>query len=181
MSKSKTPLFIILSLIICLLCSTDVIGQEEYISHPKHRLAGMIGHTHVPLGFNTAGERNFLVVPTWGLSYDYRIAKRWSVGVHTELETATYVVEHNGSTQIDRERPFKIVLATMYNPWKGLVFEAGFGLELEKNENFWIYRLGTGYEIEISHHWDLVPALFFDIKEDVYTSWTFGLQVGKMF
>jgi hypothetical protein len=181
MSKSKTPLFIILSLIICLLCSTDVIGQEEYISHPKHRLAGMIGHTHVPLGFNTAGERDFLVVPTWGLSYDFRLAKHWSLGLHSEIETATYVVEKSESAEIERERPFKIVLATTYNPWKSLVFEGGFGREIETHESFWIYRIGAGYEIEIGHEWDLVPALFFDIKEDVYTSWTFGLQVGKIF
>jgi hypothetical protein len=156
-------------------------NQQEHEEHPRHRLGVMIGHTHIPLGFLPNNQSGFLNVPTWGFSYDFRLAERWAIGLHTELETANYIIEHSGSVELERERPFKIVLAGIYNPWKALVFEVGFGRELEKNENFWIYRIGTAYEIEIRNGWDLAPSIFFDFKEDIYTSVTFGLQIGKQF
>lgn len=182
--------FVSMTIILVVFSYSAVQGQEEHgkqeehstLGHQtKHRIAAMIGHTHVPLGFDTSAKRDFLVVPTWGLSYDYRIANRWSLGLHTELESATYIIEHSEGIELERERPFKLVLATMYNPWEALVLEAGVGYEFETNKNFVILRLGVGYEIEIGNNWDFAPGLFLDFKEEIYTSWTIGLQVGKQF
>lgn len=163
---------------------STAFGQEHsgsHDEHARHRIGALIGHTWIPLGFLPNIEQGFLAVPTWGLAYDFRVSERWALGIHTELETATYVIEETNGVELERERPFKVILATAYNPWKALVIEAGFGRELEKNESFWVYRLGAAYEIEISKGWDLAPGFIFDFKEDIYTSVTFGLQVGKKF
>ncbi len=41
--------------------------------------------------------------------------------------------------------------------------------------------MGIEYEFELKNHWDLAPSLVFDLKEDVYDSWTLGIAVGKRF
>lgn len=184
MARTPWRLPILIIFIAASLQSEVVYGQEDHAAgkkHPNQRIGITIAHTHIPLGFVVGAKNKFLIVPTWGLSYDFRIAKRWSLGLHMELETGNYVVQHSEGFEIERESPFKIVLATMFNPWKSLVLEAGIGRELEKNASFWVFRVGAGYEIEMARNWDLAPAFFFDIKEDIYTSLTIGLQVGKKF
>jgi len=178
----KTPILPVLLLLV--LSSFEVFSQEEnekYERDSRHRIGGMIGHTYIPLGYENGKKEGFLVVPTWGLAYDYKLADRWSLGIHMEVENATYVIEQIDGVTLERERPFIIVLAASYKAWKSLIVEAGFGRELESHAEFWVFRVGLGYEIEIGKHWDLAPVLFFDLKEDTYASWTFGLQAARWF
>lgn len=171
-------------ILFCFLVTHHTFAQDENheeAKHPRSRLGFFIGHTHIPVGFLSTTEKGFFVVPSWGLAYDFRVAEKWSIGLHSEMEIATYAIEHSGGLELERERPIIVVLTAAYNPWKDLFVEAGFGNEFEKHQNFLIYRLGVGYEIEIRNQWDLAPALFVDFKEDIYVSWTLGLQVAKKF
>ena len=158
--------------------------HEEDKTHEKtkhHRVALMISHTHIPSGLPSVSNSGPLIVPSWGFTYNYRFNEKWTIGLHTDMEIATYIIEDENGEQLQRTRPIIISLVGGYNLWKGIEIVVGFGREFEEHHNFWVYRFGIEYNIEIGNHWDIGPALMFDVKENLYDSWTVGLVVGKKF
>ena len=141
----------------------------------------MISHTHIPKGVESVNGSGAVIVPSWAISYSYLINQRWAVALHADMEIATYIIEDDNGEHLERNRPIIISMIGAYNPWAGMQLILGFGREFEEHQNFWVYRFGLEYEIEIGHHWDIVPALIFDVKENLYDSWTLGLGVGKRF
>jgi hypothetical protein len=66
--------------------------------------------------------------------------------------------------------------------WKNkLVLQMGPGIELEKTQNYYLFRLGIEYEFTFGEHWDLSPTIFYDSRFDSYDTWTLGLCVGRHF
>lgn len=184
--KLKGCFSVLLILLLIFFSKAKLLAQEhnENGAHTKflhHRASIIIGHTHVPKAFQSSTGSGTIIVPSWGLNYDYWINHKWAIGLHADMEIATYIIEDNTGSHIERERPIIISLVGTYNPWKGLLLAIGFGKEFEPHHNFWVYRFGLEYEIELPHHWDLAPALVFDVKENLYDSWTIGLTVGKRF
>jgi len=141
----------------------------------------LLSHTHVPKGFQSSSGGSTVIVPSWGFNYEYWFNHKFAIGLHSDMEIATYIIEKEDGSELERERPIIAALVGIYAPWKGLELIAGFGKEFETHENFWVYRFGVEYEIEIGDHWDIAPGLVFDIKENLYDSWTIGLGVGKRF
>lgn len=145
---------------------------------PHHRIALLLGHTHVPA--NTDGDGIF--IPSWGLDYEYWFNRNWGLGLHTDLELQSFVIENGNEDILEREYPLVITLDALYNPWKGLVIQLGPGYEFERNEGFYLIRLGLEYEIEIGHqYWDLSPSVFYDNRFGAYDAWSIALGVGKRF
>jgi len=153
--------------------------EEEVFKH--NRLAVIISQTHVPKAFQSSTGNEGIIVPSWGLNYEYWFNHKFALGLHSDMEISQYIIEDENGQELERTRPLIIALVGIYNPWKGLELVAGFGREFEEHRKFWIYRIGVEYEIEIGNHWDIAPGLVFDIKEDLYDSWTIGLGVGKRF
>ncbi len=154
--------------------------EKEEFKH--NRLAIVISHTHIPKAFqSSAGSNNAVIVPSWGFNYEYWINRKFALGLHSDMEIATYIIEKEDGTELERERPIIIALVGICAPWRGLEFIGGIGKEFEPHENFWVYRFGVEYEIEIGNEWDIAPGLVFDIKENLYDSWTLGLGIGKRF
>jgi hypothetical protein len=152
---------------------------EDALKH--HRISTVLGHTHVPLGTPAVANGGNLVVASWGLNYEYWFSKKWGLGLHNDVEIASYVIEDDSGSTIERSRPVIVSLVGIYNPWEGLEFITGFGRELETHHSFWVYRVGVEYEIEFGHHWDLAPAFIVDIKENLYNSFTLAIVIGKRF
>jgi len=158
-------------------------AQEHQSAHDQHgfmhhRVALMIAHTHVP-GARTGSQGSAVIVPSWGLNYEYWLNHQWAVGIHSDMEIATYIIESHESTEIERERPIIISTVGLFKPVHQIVLIAGVGQEIEKHENLWVFRFGIDYEFELNDGWDLSPSLIYDIKESLYDSWTLGLSVGK--
>lgn len=157
--------------------------EREESSHEMkhHRVSIVISHTRVPKALGDTEPFGALIIPSWGLNYEYWINEKWAIGLHNDIEIADYIIETNEGRTLERERPIIVSLVGIYNPWRGLELLAGFGKEFETHENFWVYRLGVEYELELHHHWDVAPSLVFDLKENVYDSWTLGVVIGKRF
>ncbi|MCB9082285.1 MAG: hypothetical protein H6555_11305 [Lewinellaceae bacterium] len=169
--------------VLMLLFSSQLWAQEshntavEAIRH--HRLALTMGNTHILEGRNNGGE---LIIPSWGLDYEYWFTERLALGFHGELEIQSYVLDRGEeNATLEREYPLVGALVLLYSPWKKLLLYGGPGLEVERNENFAFYRLGAAYEIELPHHWDLTPTLFYDKKTDLFDAWSIGLAIGRKF
>lgn len=179
--------FKIITLVIFFICKlADVYGQphEATIEHShssKHRVSIMIGHTHVPKGIANADNRGPLIIPSWGLNYNFNINEKWAVGWYNDMEITTYYIQDVHGSELERERPIITSIVGIFKPWEYLGFLAGVGRELEKHQSFWVFRAGVEFEIEMGNHWDLSPSLIYDLKESVYDSWSIGLTVGKRF
>ena len=104
-------------------------------------------------------------------------------GLHRDVELETFLVVGEGSSDNHLERHYPIVLSLdlLYKPWKGLVFQIGPGIELEKNENLRLFRMGIEYEIEIGKHFDLSPTIFYDNRFNNYNTYTIAIGIGKSF
>lgn len=145
---------------------------------PHHRVALLIGHTHVPANAEGKG----MLIPSWGLDYEYWFNATWGLGLHTDLELQTFIIEHSGEELLERDYPLVLTVDALYKPWKGLVIQLGPGYEIERNENFYLVRFGLEYEIELGQqHWDVCPSVFYDTRFDAYDTWSIALGVGKRF
>ncbi len=146
-----------------------------------HKVSLIISHTHIPKGNSSAQNETFLIVPSWGLNYEYWINHKWAIGMHNDMEISTYVIIDEHGSEIERERPIISTIVGIYKPNKLINLIAGFGREFEANENFWVLRFGIDLEFEMHNGWELAPSLVYDIKETIYDSWTIGLGIGKRF
>lgn len=161
----------------------DMAGQHsssiESASHffPHFRAAAFISHTFIP----AAAENTRVAIPSYGLDLEYWLNPSWGIGLHNDLELETFIIEQEHRELLDREFPLVSSLDILIRPWKGLVFQIGPGVEIDRNQTFFLFRLGLEYEVELGHHWDLYPTFFYDAREDAFTTFSVGLGVGKRF
>ena len=182
----KLKVFFSTAFIVLFIISNGVNAQETEKEHDKeefkhHKISVVMGHTHVPKATSPTSETAGIIIPSWGLNYDFWINPKWAIGLHNDMEITNYVIEAEAGTEIERERPFIMAVVGTFKANEHIELLAGFGREFEKNHNFWVYRFGIEYEFEIGHHWSLAPSLIFDAKEGVYDSWTLGVVIGRKF
>jgi hypothetical protein len=60
-----------------------------------------------------------------------------------------------------------------------VILHAGPGYEFERNESFFILKMGAEYIIPLPKDFDIGFGLSYDNKNKLYDSWTFGLTLGK--
>lgn len=167
---------------IALLFSLPLRSQEAEAEEPHafrhHRLALLLGHTHVP----ARQQKDGLFIPSYGLDYEYWWTERWGIGLHSDLELQTFVVERRETDEeLEREYPLVLTLDLLVRPWRGLVLEIGPGYEFEPRETLFLVRIGAGYEFELPGHWDISPTLFYDSRTDAFDTYSLGIVVGKRF
>lgn len=173
----KLTLFILFALFAI----TNVVAQED--THDEHssekgiRIAGVIGHTYI----NSDGMDGNLYIPSWGLDIDYWFNHKWGIGLHNDIEIENFIVERNDAEVIERENPLVFTLDALYHIGNGFVMSIGPGVELEKNESFFLARIGLEYEYEINKNFYLMPTLFHDQRFDGFSTTTIGLGVGHCF
>ena len=179
--------WIIAGFLLVVVHGQNVFAQAEEMSEenneikPRHRIAIIIGHTHIPKGVSGSENQSNLIVPSWGLNYEFWFNERWGIGSHNDMEISTYSIETDDGIMVERSRPLIMSLVGLFKPNHHLGFLLGFGREFETHENFYVIRAGIELEFEISNNWDLSPGLIYDLKEDIYDSWTIGVAIGKRF
>jgi hypothetical protein len=163
-----------------------VKAQEEHhdegheTAHKKHSIALFIGHTHVSKGVRE-NDRKWLVLPSWGLDYNYHFNHKWALGLHNEMIVETFAVEDSGGETLERSRPFATTLVATYklSEWLGAMF--GGGGEFSKEENFGMFRMGLEAGIELPHDFELLFTTNYDVKIEAYDSWNLGMGIAKKF
>ncbi|MEN8880098.1 MAG: hypothetical protein ABF311_07990 [Polaribacter sp.] len=170
MSKIKITLILILVVI-------NQFNAQKYSK--KHdnargfRIAGIIGHTLI----NAEGIDN-VFVPSWGLDVEYWFNHKWGIGFHNDIEIETFIIRNSNDEKIERVNPIVLTLDALYQFGGGFVVTVGPGIELEKEESFYLLRLGFEYEKDITDSFYLLPSFFLDQRFDGYASWSIGLGVG---
>jgi hypothetical protein len=152
-----------------------VIHRHSFFPH--FRAAAFISHTFI----SGVVEGSRVAIPSYGLDLEYWFDEKLGIGLHNDLELETFIVEQNREEYLEREYPVVSSLDLLYRPLKGLVLQIGPGIEIDRNQSFFLFRLGLEYEVELGHHWDLYPTVFYDAREDSYSTLSVGLGVGKRF
>ena len=156
--------------------------HEEHEEHRKHAISIGIGHAHINSGIEN-GEKQWLVLPSWMLDYNFWFNEKWAVGVHTDMIIENFEAQNGEGTEgiIEREKPIAIVGAVSYKPLRWLAVIAGGGVEYEAEESFGLVRLGVEPSWEITEKWEVFVNLGHDIKFDAYNTWNLSLGIGRRF
>ncbi len=186
MNKAKQfdkNLFIILLIVSSfnLSAQTELHTASTHHKTSFHSISLVIANAFIPNSF--ADETNdVLIVPMFGINYDYQISKHWGIGIHSDILFQQFKVEkHDNHEELIRENPISIAAMVFYKPnhhWKLL---AGYGIEFEKHENLKVLRAGVEYGIELPKNWELGFILEFDYKINAYWSMVPGIGFSKRF
>lgn len=148
--------------------------HEESVAEERgFRIVGIIGHTLV----NSEGLDN-VFVPSWGLDFEYWFNNKWGIGLHNDVEIETFVIKNADNNEIERVNPVVLTLDALYHIGHGLVITLGPGVELEREESYYLFRVGVEYEKDITKQFYLLPNLFLDQRFDGYHTWNIGLGIG---
>ena len=143
----------------------------------RHKLAVFTGNTWVRKGSHE-GSSGVVLVPTFGLDYEYWINHKFAIGLHNDIERGRYLVEKNHEEEVLRENAFVSALVAIVEPIHGWAIYAGSGIELEKHEHMWVVRIGTEYAWDLPKDWVIALTVAWDIKKH-YDSFASGIVIGK--
>ncbi len=175
-----------------LLLGSSCYGQEEKMEKEaaeekegRHNISLTIGHEHSFNGRNEEGKKEFLILPFWGLDYNFRISPKFSLGLHTDFVIENFKVEKNlegGPEEIvERTRPVAPALMGFYKFCRHWSVGLGMGGEFAKEENYWLNRLAVEYGAEIRRGWEVFGSFQYDFRWKAYDTWTIGLGIAKSF
>jgi len=157
--------------------------SEHAEEFKRHSLSLFIAHSFISQGV-TSGKRDWLIVPSFALNYNYSFSHKWALGLHTDLIVEDFVIEQEGSDEevLEREFPFSALLVGSHKLTKNFGIAFGFGIEWETTKSFAVARFGVDYGIEIpSRELEVIFALNYDIIVNAYDSFNLGFGIAKKF
>ncbi|MEK6479176.1 hypothetical protein WJR50_16640 [Catalinimonas sp. 4WD22] len=165
-------------------CANAQEFEEEKETANYHRLTLVLGHANVLEGIKD-GKKEWLVLGSWGLDYDYWFHPQWAVGLHSDLIVENFEVEQMGEGEtvgtLERSSPLASTLVGIFKPGEHFTILLGAGGEFAREETLFLIRAGLEYGWELPGEWELGVSLMQDIKVDAYNSWTLGVGVSKIF
>jgi hypothetical protein len=159
-------------------------GEGETHKH-RHMVSVLLAHAHLSQGVQN-GDRKWLALPSWMLSYNYMVSEKWAIGLHSDIIIDEFEVEANlrseGSGEIlERTYPISVVAAGTFKPlpWLGLI--GGGGFEYAREDTFGMVRMGLEPNLRLSDKIELVLNLSYDLKLNAYDTWNFGFGIARTF
>ena len=161
-------------------------GGAEAAEEGRHEIGLLICHSAVSQGINADGNRSWLVLPSWGLNYNFWLNERWAIGLHTDFISETFVVTEDLSKEeekpvIERTRPIAPALMVTYRPHEHWAFTLGAGEEFAKEGDLFLMRAGVEYSIHLSGAWETSGSFAYDFRFNAYDSYTCGFGVARKF
>ncbi|MBL7940116.1 MAG: hypothetical protein JNL43_12210 [Flavobacteriales bacterium] len=182
---------LIFSLVLAFTIAIAQKGRAQHATgtteaHAHHELALLLAHTHLSHGVDMDGDRQWTVLPCWGLNYNYWLSPHWAIGVHTDFITETFEVEenlHGGGEHptVERTRPVAPALMASYRPHQHWSFLFGAGAEFAQEGDLFLMRGGAEYTIHLGGSWETAGSIAYDARLDAYDSFTVGIGIARMF
>ena len=82
-------------------------------SRPNH-IVLTIGHSAIPTVLETGAKEKMLLVPTWGLSYEYNISEKFALALKGEIEASNYIISDEEGSALEREFPVSMSILGTY-------------------------------------------------------------------
>ncbi len=185
-SNMKNTMLIVIIISLGLVTFTASAQEEAHSKKHKHndgfhRMTMIAGYAFIDNSFTEESD-DILIVPAFGLNYDYLFRGLWGFGLHTDILLQQFKVEEKKSSEVlIRENPIAVCGMFLYKPHHRWTFFSGYGIEFEKHENFQLVRIGAEYGIELPKNWELGFSLEFDYKPEAYNSLLIGIGFSKLF
>jgi hypothetical protein len=155
-------------------------GHEHGHEAPFHKITMIMANSLIT-NHVTENSEGIFVIPTFGINYDYFFHKMWGIGLHSDIVLQQFKIErHNSQQEIIRQNPVAVCAIASFKPHHRWTLLGGYGVELEKNENIDLFRLGLEYGIPINNNWELGFNLEYDHKIRAYSSFMFGVGFSKI-
>lgn len=172
-----------ISFLPLLLFSFSLIGQQQHEEHKKHMITGSIGHAHVGNGVQN-GVKRALVLPAWGLNYDFRLSEKWSIGLHNDMIIEEFEFEQE-EANIDiineRSRPISSAVTVSYRLTEFIATSVGFGREFAPEQSFNLIRIGIEPFYELPNNFELVGTFSADFRFEAYNAFNIAFGIAKKF
>jgi hypothetical protein len=136
------------------------------------------GYTWAPQGEQDG--RSILLVPTIGIDYSLGLSRKFRLGMVNDFQLSSFVIEDREGSQLEREYAYVGTIVGIYEAAHGLGVFAGPGVELEKNHNLFVVKIGLEYAFVVADSWSTAATLAYDFK-DAYDSFSLGILVGYGF
>lgn len=162
----------------------ETVQNETHESSDVHsvlgaRLTAIMGYSLIDNSF-LPESNDILIVPTVGLNFDYFLTEDWGLGLHSDILLQQFKVEtHNGHEEIIRENPITLAAMGLFKPHEKWTIILGYGVELEKNKNLQLIRIGGEYGIPLPKHWEVVLSIEYDYKINNYSVVMFGMGFSR--
>lgn len=167
--------------------SLPVLGQDAQVigttnSEARNQLGLLLGHAHIPDRYSD-GKKEWSVLPSFTLYYNYRFAPKWAVGLHTDLVIENFKVEKEVTTDgiseiLERERPVAPAIIGIFKPGEHFGFLLGAGGEWAKGADFFLIRTEVAYSLEMAKTWEFEVSLGADFRWNAYN--TINLAIGAV-
>ncbi|AZQ61265.1 hypothetical protein EI427_03220 [Flammeovirga pectinis] len=187
----------LLALFIFLFSSVTCFGQEEEHSTKKmhgreeahgklkhHRIALIWAHGYVPKAIDNKDQT--VIIPVIGLDYEYWFSHKFAIGLSNDIELTNYVIENHEGEELEREYSYVGAIMGIFEVAPLWVVAVGPGVEIEKNQNFFVAKINIEREFPIAGvGWDVTPMFSYEVKTSnghgVYDAFNLGIGIGKRF
>ncbi|EAZ81851.1 hypothetical protein [Algoriphagus machipongonensis] len=161
-------------------------GEEEIEIEEvegKHSIAFVLGHSRIGQGRDAEGKKQFTMVPSLAIDYNYWISKKFALGLHTDFLNENFFIESESEGEIiERERPIAPAVMGTFKPEEHWSFALGFGGEfVAGGETYFVTRVAIEYGVEIRNGWEVLGVLTQDFRANAYNVTTLGLGIAKVF
>jgi hypothetical protein len=156
-------------------------GADRYQTIDQHKLSLFFGSTHIPNGAQDDSGAT-LIIPNLGINYEYWFDEHFAIGSYNNIHAMSYKINTDNYNDVDKEYPMIFSVVGIFRPWKNLNVVLGPGVEVDKNNTFFVARFGFDYGIRVGRAgWFISPRFLYDNLATDYSAWSFGLDIGKRF
>lgn len=151
--------------------------EEDEVLHHKNIMGVFVGNTIIsPSGFN---------LPTIGIEYVREVNHNFGIGLIAEVEIGSHIIQKGETgaivSEVKRESAFLVLPAAYFRLYKGLILSAGYGVELEKNEDLALFKLSIEYKLAMKNEqWIVLPTLSWDHTR-LFNGWVYGVNFAYIF
>jgi hypothetical protein len=152
-------------------------NEKSYKVDHKNAAALFIGSTIIaPSGFN---------LPTIGVEYVREINHTIGIGIISEVEIGSHIVQINEedemTSEVNRAGALLILPTVFIRIYKGLILNAGYGIEFEANENLDLFKVGLEYRLTLQNpRWVVLPTVSWDHTKH-FDGFVYGVNFGYKF
>lgn len=158
---------------------TEIGITSEKFQH--HHMALSFGFETSESYIKTETSTKRLNVPVIGLNYNYWIDNGLGVGLKGTIGLSEYQITNGDTNSVKRNYPVLLSPQMLLNPAFGLMIFMGPGIEIDRNENLFVFNLGIGYSMIVWNQFDVTPEIFYLFKESAVGAYGINVKLGLVF
>lgn len=173
----KLALLLLMFLPYTIFAQHESIVDRNDVSQPENGMALFVGNTII-----TNSKFN---LPTIGLEYSRELNHHFAIGLISEVELGSHIIQKNETgniiAEVEREGAILVLPAVYIKVVENLLLYGGYGVEFEKNENIGLLKVGLQYKLRLKNeNWVVLPNVSWD-HTHLFDGIVYGVNFGYLF